>query len=229
MDLPNPYALNTDVLAAQEAERSFLARVYRWMAGGLALSAAVAFYAVSSPSLLHFVGHNYWLLAIGEIGLVIALSFLAPRLSGAVAGACFAAYAALNGLTFSLLFLVYQLGSIANVFFACALAFGALSIYGTRTKRDLSAWRAFLYIGLFGLIGAGLVNLFVHSEGLSFVASCAGVLVFAGLTAYDTQKLKRMHAVAEGQQSLHVVGALILYLDFVNLFLSLLRLFGRRR
>jgi FtsH-binding integral membrane protein len=143
----------------------------------------------------------------------------------------FLAYAVLNGLTFSVIFLAYELGSIGTAFIISAGTFAALSAYGTFTKTDLTAWRSFLMIGLFGIIIAGIVNIFVQSDMLGFVKSCAAVVIFAGLTAYDTQKLRQYHANSgfSSAMSLSIMGALMLYLDFVNLFLNLLRLLGRRR
>jgi len=152
-------------------------------------------------------------------------------MTGALAATLFLLYSAFNGLTFSTLFLVYQLASIGQSFLLTAAAFGALSAYATFTKRDLSAWRSFLFIGLIGVVIAGFIQIFWHNPGFSFVWSAACVVVFAGLTAYDTQKLRGLYASSgyRSATSLSVTGALMLYLDFINLFLALLRLFGRRR
>jgi FtsH-binding integral membrane protein len=170
-------------------------------------------------------------LLIGELLLVLALSWLAPRINGGVAATLFVVYAGLNGLTFSMLFLVNQLGSIGSAFLLTAGMFGAMSAFATVTKKDLSTWASFLLMGLIGVVLAGVVQMFWRSEGFSFVWSCASVVVFAGLTAYDTQKLRRLHAGSgySSAASLSITGALMLYLDFVNLFLALLRLFGKRR
>ena len=157
---------------------------------------------------------------------------MAHRLSGAVAAALFVGYSALTGLTLSFIFLAYTQGSIGQrVLDDRRAPSAAMSAYGTITKKDLSAWRTFLFMGLVGVVLAGVVQIFVRSSALSFVTACASVLVFAGLTAYDTQKLRQMHAASgySSAASLSVVGALNLYLDFINLFLALLRLFGRRR
>jgi FtsH-binding integral membrane protein len=177
------------------------------------------------------VSKMMWPLIIGQLVLVFAFSALASRVNTAVAALMFLGYSLTTGLLFSTLFFVYTAGSIASTFFVTAGAFGALSVFGLVTKRDLSPIASFLFIGLIGLVLAGIVNIFLHSEMLSFVASCAGVLVFAGLTAYDTQKLKSMHATAGYSSSgaLAIRGALTLYLDFINMFIYLLRLFGRRR
>jgi FtsH-binding integral membrane protein len=174
---------------------------------------------------------NFLPLVIGEFLLVLGLSWAAPRLSGALAAGLFVLYALLNGLTFSVIFIAYELGSVGQAFLITAGTFFAMSAYATLTKKDLSGWSSFLFMGLFGVVIAGVVQLFWHNAGFSFVWSCACVIVFAGLTAYDTQKLRQMHAQAgySSAASLSVTGALTLYLDFVNLFLALLRLFGRRR
>ena len=220
-----------DQILVEQSQRTFMARVYRWMFLGLGVTGAVALYTASTPALLQLVVPNLWLLVIAELLVVLGLSFAAPRLSGGVAGALFLLYATMNGLTFSTLFFAFQLGSIGQAFLLTGATFGALSAYATFTRKDLSSWRSFLFMGLIGVMIAGVVQLFWHNEGFSFVWSCACVVVFAGLTAYDTQKLRQMHAGAgfSSAASLSVTGALMLYLDFVNLFLALLRLFGRRR
>ena len=208
-----------------------MASVYRWMVGGLALTGGIAWYVASNEAIFAAVSPYFRVLLLAEFGLVLAFSFLAQRLSGVVAALMFIAYAAMNGLFFSMIFRVYHLGSISSAFFVTAGTFGALSAYGTFTKKDLSAWSTFLFMGLIGVVIAGVVNLFVQSDALGFVKSAAAVLVFAGLTAYDTQKLREFHA-SSGYASagaLAISGALTLYLDFINLFLNLLRLLGRRR
>lgn len=214
-------------VGARDGAQAFMASVYRWMVAGLALTGVTAVAVASNQAV--FTALYPWMrpLMLLELGVVIAFSFLARKVSGAVAAMLFLAYAFLNGLTFSVLFYAYTTGSIASVFFITAGTFGALSAYGTLTKRDLSAWATFLFMGLVGLVIASIVNLFLHSTMLGFVVSCAGVLVFSGLTAWDTQKLRQLHA--EGGSSLAISGALMLYLDFINLFLSLLQLMGRRR
>ncbi|MBI3184825.1 MAG: Bax inhibitor-1/YccA family protein [Myxococcales bacterium] len=208
-----------------------MARVYRWMFAGLGITAATSIVTVSSEALLASVLQLFYPLLIGELVLVLAFSFLAHRVSGAVAALMFLGYAFLTGLTFSVLFLAYELGSIGQAFAVTAGGFGALSFYGTVTKKDLSGWRTFLMMGLFGVVIAGAVQLFVRSPMLDFVWSFASVIVFAGLTAYDTQKLRQFHASSgySSAASLAINGALILYLDFINLFLAILRLLGRRR
>jgi FtsH-binding integral membrane protein len=214
------------------AQRAFMSRVYAWMFAGLAITGAVAVVTVSTEELFVPVMRWFWALFIAEFALVLLLSFLASRLSAPVAGALFVVYAALNGMTISGIFLAYRLGTIGDAFLLTAGTFGALSLYGTVTKKDLSGWGTFLFIGLMGVVVAGVVNLFIRNDSLGFVWSCACVVVFAGLTAYDTQKLRTHFAAAwagGGVGSIAVVGALMLYLDFINLFLALLRLLGRRR
>ena len=220
-----------DAILTSESQSAFMARVYRWMFAGLALTGVIALYTVSNEALLMQVLQWRFGLLLAQLGAVLALSWLAPRLPGAVAAALFLGYAALSGLTFAIYFLIYTRDSIGEAFLITAGAFAALSAYATFTKKDLSAWGTFLMMGLFGVVIAGVVQLFWSSPGFSFVWSCCCVVVFAGLTAYDTQKLRQMHA-AIGYQSVataSIVGALVLYLDFVNLFLALLRLMGRRR
>ena len=210
---------------------SFMAGVYRWMTLGLAVTAGVALYTASNLQLATMVAQNIWPLVIVQFLVVLALSFLAQRISGPVAALLFMVYAGLTGLTLSAIFFVYSVGSIGTAFLITAGSFAALSLFGTVTKRDLSAWGTFLFMGLIGVVIASFVQFFWHSPAFSFVLSCATVVVFAGLTAYDTQKLRTLGAqyAGAGLTSVTIVGALNLYLDFINLFLALLRLFGNRR
>jgi len=210
---------------------SFMSGVYRWMTVGLAVTAGVALYTASNVQLAMTVAHNVWPLVIGQFLVVLALSFLAQRMSGPVAALLFLAYAGLTGLTLSGIFFIYSVGSIGTAFLLTAGTFGALSLFGTITKRDLSAWGTFLFMGLIGVVLASIVQIFWSSPAFSFVLSCATVVVFAGLTAYDTQKLRAIGAqyAGAGLTSITIIGALNLYLDFINLFLALLRLFGDRR
>ena len=214
-----------------ESRRAFMSRVYGWMFAGLSVTGMVALFTAASPQMMMQVAQFRWLLLIAQLGMVFALSGMATRLSGAVAGALFLGYSVLTGLTFSVLFYVYTSGSIANAFLMSAGTFGAMSAFATFTKKDLSGWSTFLFMGLIGIVVASIVQFFVQSPMLNFVLGCAGVLVFAGLTAYDTQKLREMHAESgySSAATLSIVGALTLYLDFINLFISLLRLVGDRR
>ena len=228
----NPAVAAASPAAFADAQRAFMTRVYAWMFAGLGITGAVAFYTATTEALLVPVMRFFWVLLIAEFGLVLLLSFLATRLSAALAGALFVLYAVLSGLTLSGIFLVYRLGAIGDAFLLTAGVFGALSLFATVTKRDLSGWGTFLFIGLLGVVVAGFVNLFLRSDTLDFVWSCACVVVFAGLTAYDTQKLRTYFAAAwagGGTGSIAIVGALTLYLDFINLFLAILRLLGKRR
>ena len=225
-----PTAEVTNVLV-QEAQRAFMSRVYGWMFAGLMVTGVMALFTVSNGPLMEFAYSWRFPLILAELGLVVALSFLAPRLSGPVAAMMFLGYSALTGMTLSIYFLIYTAGSIGQAFLLTAGVFGALSLFGTFTKKDLSAWASFLFMGLVGVVLASVVNLFMRSDGMSFVVACASVVVFAGLTAYDTQKLRQMHAATgySSATSVSVVGALTLYLDLINLFIALLRLVGTRR
>jgi len=219
-------------VAVGEVARGFMAGVYRWMTLGLALTGFVAYYMASNPQLLMRVATGGWMwgLFAAQLGLVIVLSAAVNRLSFSVAAVLFLAYAALTGVTFGTIFYAYTSGSIAVAFFVTAGAFGGLSVFATVTKRDLSGWRTFLFMGLIGVVLASVVQIFWPSPALSFVTACAGVVVFAGLTAYDTQRIRAMYlAGGSSVAALSILGALRLYLDFINLFLSLLRLFGSRR
>ncbi|RPH69043.1 MAG: Bax inhibitor-1/YccA family protein [Myxococcaceae bacterium] len=208
-----------------------MAGVYRWMTLGLVVTAGVALYTASNVQLAMTVARNIWPLVIVQFLVVLALSFMAQRISGPVAALMFIVYAGLTGLTLSGIFFIYTIGSIGTAFLITAGAFFALSLYGTVTKRDLSAWGTFLFMGLIGVVLASIVQFFWSSPAFSFALSCATVVVFAGLTAYDTQKLRVLGAqyAGTGLTSITIVGALNLYLDFINLFLALLRLFGDRR
>lgn len=208
---------------------AFLGRVYRWMAVGLGITGVTAFGVASSPELLTLIfGTPLYLgLIIAQLVLVMALSPLVSKVSAPVAGGLFALYSALTGATLSVIFLRYELGSIASTFFVTGGAFAGLSAYGLLTRRSLSSWGSFLFMGLLGIVLASVVNMFVGSSAMQWLVSVASVVIFTGLIAYDTQKLKDLAPVAGPNGAIH--GALVLYLDFINLFLSLLRLFGSRR
>jgi uncharacterized protein len=217
---------------AESADRAFFASVYRWMTLGLVVTALVAF-ATASGIASGAIPFNKWVfygLMLAELGLVFAISAMVNRLSAAAAGGLFLLYSALNGATLSIVLLIYTGTSVALAFGVTAGTFGAMSVYGTVTKKDLTSWGSFLMMGLFGVVIAGLVNLFLQSSMMSFIISCASVVVFTGLTAYDTQKL-RAYALQGGGAvaAAPVAGALTLYLDFINLFLAILRLVGDRR
>ena len=222
--------------AAVTAERvtAFLRAVYGWMFVGLGITAAVALSVASSPALLQAIFANRFLffgMIIAELGLVFFLSARVQKIAPATASALFLVYSALNGATLSFIFLAYSGASIASTFVVTAGMFGALALYGSTTKRSLAGVGHFVGMGLIGLVLAMAVGFFWHSSALQFVISVVGVIVFTGLTAWDAQRLKVMAAaLPEGQTgSYAVVGALSLYLDFINLFLFLLRIMGGRR
>jgi len=220
--------------AAAERMAAFLRLVYGWMAAGLAITALVAFFVASSPAILQVVVGNrivFFGLIIAELGLVFFLSGRAQSLAPGTAAFLFAGYSALNGATLSVVLLAYTGESVATTFVVTAGMFAALAAFGTTTSRSLAGVGQFFFMGLIGLILASVVGMFWHNDALQFLISVVGVLVFTGLTAYDAQRLKQMAvAIPEGQiGSMAVVGALSLYLDFVNLFLFLLRFMGSRR
>ena len=230
-DSPQPISPSSSV-----AIPAFLARVYAWMTAGLLTTAFAAFVTLSNESLLRAVIGNrivFFGLMIAELGLVAWLSGMVGRLSSTAAGGVFLLYSVLNGLTLSVVFLAYTSGSIVSTFVVTAGTFGAMSVYGLVTKRSLDGVGSFAFMGLIGVVLASVVNIFLRNDMLGFVLSCAGVIVFVALTAYDTRKLKMMAATIdagseEGRRGA-ISGALALYLDFINLFLMLLRLFGNRR
>ncbi len=215
----------------------YMRQVYQWMTVGLALTAVTAFAVSHSPQAVAFIRGNSFVyigLIIAQFALVIALSAAVQRMSAGLATGLFALYSVLTGVTLSSILIFYSIGSIANAFFVTAGTFLVMSVYGTVTRRDLTGMGSFLMMGLIGIIIAMIVNLFLESTMMDFVISCLGVLIFTGLTAYDTQKLRQFGegtplgdatAVRRGV----ILGALTLYLDFINLFLMLLRLFGGSR
>ena len=225
---------NSQVLVrgASDVERRFMSAVYRWMALGLVVTAGMAFWVASTPEVMQVVIGNrmvFWGLIIAQFGLVMALSAAVNKLSAGVAGALFLLYSALTGATLSVILLAYTGNSVASAFAVTAGTFLAMSIFATVTKRDLSGWSSFLFMGLIGVVIASVVNIFMKSSMMQFVISAAAVVVFTGLTAYDTQRLRRMAVAGAGIAALPVNGALSLYLDFINLFLSILNIFGGRR
>lgn len=220
--------------AAQE--RTILKNVYLWMTAGMFLTAVTAKWVVGT-SLFYTIMRNPLLflgLVLGELVLVFRLSRGIMKMSPTAAMISFGSYAVLNGLTLSGIFAMYRLGTIYNAFFTTAALFGAMSLYGVTTKRNLSGLGHYLFMGVIGLIIASLVNFFLRSSGLDYLISCAGVLIFVGLTAYDTQKIRNMSRSMSGRADeatflrLSILGALTLYLDFINMFLFILRLLGRR-
>ncbi len=219
------------VTRVYEAERNFVNRVYQWMAAGLALTGFVALWTAGQPGILQALsGGAFLVLAVAEIGLVWWLSASIMKLSPGAAIAGFLVYSALNGLTLSFIFLVYTGASIATTFFITAGTFAGVSLFGWVTKTDMSSLRGYLFMGLIGVLLGSIVNIFLHSSALYWLVTYAGLAVFIGLTAYDTQMIKQMHRDAGAKsEQIAVLAALRLYLDFINMFILLLRLFGRRR
>jgi len=220
---------------SDEAARSFLQRVHLFMSVGLGITGLVALLMVSSPAALALVFGNklvFYGLLIAELLVVVAFAPVAARVSASAAAMMFFAYAALSGVTFSAIFLLYTAGSIGSTFVVTGGMFAGLSVYGAVTKRDLTSLGSFCIMGLWGLILGSIVNIFLGSPMLYWLTTFAGVIVFTGLTVYDTAKLKALGSqveAGEAQTKLALQGALILYLDFINLFLLLLRIFGNRR
>ena len=214
--------------------RQYMLGVYNYMASGLALTGIVALLVSSSPEAMATIFGTplKWVIMLAPLGLVFFLGARLGQMQVSTARTLFWVYAGLMGASLSSIFLVYTGQSVVQVFFITAAAFGSLSLYGYTTKRNLSAFGSFLVMGLFGLIIASVVNMFLHSSAMAFVISAAGVLIFSGLTAWDTQQIRDMYWQGDtsdvaGKKS--IMGALMLYMDFVNLFLMLLQFFGVRR
>ncbi len=220
-----------------ETVNAFMRGVYLWMSMGLGLTALTAYMVATSPAMISLIFGNKMVflgLIIAELALVFGISAGVSRLSASMASGLFMLYSVLNGATLSAVLLYYTAASIAMTFLICAGMFGAMTVYGLTTQKDLTSWGSFLFMGLIGLIIASVVNIFMKSSAMEFVISGVGVLLFTGLTAYDTQKLKVMGESAPMDDSLairrgSILGALTLYLDFINLFLMLLRFFGQAR
>jgi FtsH-binding integral membrane protein len=232
-EIERPYGVESPTAAAERVT-AFLRGVYGWMAVGLGLTAAVAYVVAGSPAVLGALVANQFIffgLMFAELGLVIYLSARVSRLAPSTAGLLFLTYSAMNGVTLSLILLVYTGASIANAFVTSAVMFGALAMYGTTTARSLAGVGQFAFMGLIGVIVAGIVGIFWQNDALQFLIAFAGVIVFTGLTAWDAQRLKQMALQLPGGQvgAYAIVGALSLYLNFINLFLMLLRLTGDRR
>ena len=214
--------------------REYMLKVYNYMATGLGLTGLPAYFVAITPSLFNAIYGTplYWIVALAPLGFVFYLSARLHRISFSKAQTMFWLFSGVMGLSMAYIFIAYTGASIARVFFITAGTFAGMSLYGYTTKKDLSGWGSFLFMGLIGIIIAMIVNIFLQSGMLSFIISCVGVLVFVGLTAYDTQRIKEMYYAADtaeisGKKA--VMGALKLYLDFINLFIMLLHLFGQRR
>jgi FtsH-binding integral membrane protein len=231
----SPFRSDSLSPSQQLAQSSFLNRTYGWMFVGLLVTAAASMFVASNENAVQFIFGNRWVfygLLLAEIALVFGLSAAINRISAGAATLGFLVYSVLNGVTFSAVFLIYQLGSIGEVFALSAGMFGALALFGTVTKKNLSGIGTFMMMGLFGIILLGLINIFVKSDAINFAFSIAGIIIFSGLTAYDAQRIQLMAKEYSGtgmERKGAILGALALYLDFINLFLSLLRLIGRRR
>ena len=213
---------------------AFLSKVYGWMFLGLLITAGTSLLVASSETLIETLILNrilFWILLFGQLGLVFFLSARVAHISPATAAGLFMLYSAMVGVTSSVIFLIYTGASIVSAFMIAAAMFGAMAVFGTLTKRSLAGVGQFMFMGLIGLIIASIVNIFWLNSALYFVISVVGVIVFTGLTAWDAQRLKQMAvALPDGRVgSFAVVGALSLYLDFINLFFFILRLFGGRR
>jgi hypothetical protein len=213
--------------------REYMLRVYNYMAAGLAITGVVAYAAAASGFYRAIFGTPiYWVVIFAPLAAVLFLSFRIQKMSLATAQLTFWIYAGLVGLSLSGLFIVYTGASIAQTFFITAATFLSMSLYGYTTRTDLAKFGSFLMMGLIGIIIAGLVNLFFHSPAVQFAISAIGVVVFVGLTAWDTQRIKEMYWEGDGAEvagKKAVMGALALYLDFINLFVMLMQLFGTRR
>lgn len=221
-------------LPAAERVGVFLRAVYGWMCIGLAITAGTAWLIAGSPAVVMAIATNrllFWVLMGAQLGLVVVLAARVNKLAASTAAMLFVLYSALTGVTISFVLLAYTGESVANTFLVTAGMFGGLAAYGTVTKRSLAGLGSFLFMGLIGVVLASVVGIFWHSDGLQFVISFIGVIVFSGLAAYDAQRLKAMALASPNGQtgSYAIVGALALYLDFINLFLFLLRFSGNRR
>ena len=231
---PNIYK-NSSFASAEidQGLRTYMLRVYNYMAIGLFITAIIAYFAAASGLYLTLAQTPLiWLVMLAPLGMVFYLSARITRMSFTSAQASFWIFSGLMGLSLSYIFLAYTGTSIARVFLITSGSFGALSLFGYTTKKDLSAWGSFLFMGLIGIILASIVNIFIGSSGMQFGISVLGVLIFAGFTAYDTQQIKQIYyqgdsADVSGRKA--IMGALRLYLDFINLFILLIQLFGSRR
>lgn len=230
----NPNTLTAEEIRLEQA--SFMAKVYMWMCGALMVTAATAMLVASTPALLEVIFGNrlvFYALLIGEVLLVGYISAAVRRLSASTATLLFVFYSFLNGVTLAAIFVMFTSASIASTFFITAGTFGGMSVYGYVTKRDLTSIGNLAFMALIGLILASIVNIFWQNELLYWITTYAGVLIFVALTAYDTKKIKDMNIIGnagtEEDQKEAIMGALTLYLDFINLFLFLLRIFGRKK
>ena len=233
-----PPLVSTMQQAHAQASTIFLAKVFNWMAIGLVLTGLMAFVTANSQAMQQLIFGNkmmFYGLMFAEIGMVLYLSARIEKISSQAATGLFLVYSALNGVTLSAILMIYTMSSVAATFFITAGMFGAMAVYGLVTKKDLSGMGSFMFMGLVGMVIASMVNIFLGSSMVSWVVSGLGVIIFTGLTAYDVQKITQMGATGimnQGEaaiQKVAIMGALTLYLDFINLFLSLLQFLGNRR
>jgi uncharacterized protein len=222
-----------DAAQIDQGLRSYMLGIYNMMALGVALTGLIAFFVGNNQALMSTIYGSplKWVVMFAPLGVVLLMSFGINKLSAPAAQGLYWLYAALMGVSLSFIFAVYTGSSIAKTFFITSATFGALSLYGYTTQKSLAGWGTFLFMGLVGLIIASIVNIFLKSDAMSFVISAVGVLIFAGLTAYDTQKLKGMYFEGDAKDTTSkkiTMGALTLYLDFINLFMYLLRFLGNR-
>ena len=233
-DYSKPRYASQDAIAGEQ--QRFMVRVYNWMGAGLALTGGMAWFTSTNETILNILVTTpmlFMVLFIVEIGLVFYLAARVMSMSASQASGVFFLYASLNGVTLAPLFLLYTNASLTSTFAVTAGMFGAMSFYGYTTKKDLTSWGSFLFMGLIGIIIASIVNMFMNSSAIYWIVTYAGILIFVGLTAYDTQKIKEMNILGnegtEEDTKEAIRGALKLYLDFINLFLMLLRVMGDRR
>jgi len=225
---------SANAASVDQGLRAYFLKIYNYMTIGLGLTGVIAYFTAQSPELIRliFTTPLQWVVLLAPLGVVIYLSSQVDKIAPKTAQLVFFAYAALMGLSLSSLFVVYTGASIARVFFITSATFGAMSLYGYTTKKDLTGVGSFLIMGLWGLIIASVVNIFMHSSGLNFVISLIGVIIFTGLTAYDTQRLKGVYYMTQDAamyEKTAIYGALQLYMDFINLFLMMMRFLGDRR
>ena len=233
-DRQTSFSRATDSAIIDEGLRSYMLRVYNYMATGLAATGVVAYIVANTPFLMNAIFGTplMWVVMLAPIGMVMYLGAKIRTMSVGAAQTSFWIFSVLMGMSLASIFVIYTGTSIARVFFITSGVFGAMSLYGYTTKRDLTGWGSFLFMGLIGIIIASVVNMFLASSALMFAISVIGVLVFVGLTAYDTQNIKNMYAESDSMavtSKKAIMGALKLYLDFINLFIMMMHLFGARR
>lgn len=233
-DYSKPRYQSQDAIAAEQ--QRFMVRVYNWMGSGLAITGGMSWYISTNETMMNLLVTQpilFIILLVVELGLVFYLAARVMSMSASQAMGVFFLYAGLNGVTLAPLFMLYTTASLASTFMVTAGMFGAMSFYGYTTKKDLTSWGSFLFMGLIGIIIASIVNMFMNSSALYWIITYAGILIFVGLTAYDTQKIKETNILGnegtEEDTKEAIRGALSLYLDFINLFLMLLRVMGTRR